>query len=243
MLPKALRHSDPLAFDILTSVKVRHMDVTDKWDIQASHPTLAVDGSGQVERVYFNERTRDSWRAWGVAAGAGSRSAGSCDQFSGEFYRALKRFEQLVEDPSFHINTPLQPGELVLFDNARVLHSRTARLPAAGLVFQCSCSCSRSCSCSCCCCCSCLPFTLVLLAGVHPHRARPHFRSSYWYCRVSHDVGTYCSLKEFVGERHMEGAYLEWGAFYATWRGLQPQVEQQPAVYCGNTVGKGSGMM
>ena len=31
-----LRRTDPAAFDLLTKVKVRHMDVTDKWDLQAS---------------------------------------------------------------------------------------------------------------------------------------------------------------------------------------------------------------
>ena len=86
---------------------------------------------------------------------------------SKEFYRALKAFEKILEDTRFHINTPLQPGELVVFDNARVLHSRTA----------------------------------------------------------------------FEGARHMEGAYLEWGAFYATWRSLQPQIQGKPDVYCGNVVG------
>jgi hypothetical protein len=169
-----LKAVDPDAFEVLTQVKVRHMDVTDKWDIQASHPTIATDGAGNLERIYFNERTRDSWRAWGEHKPHGLASSASYDeQFSSEFYCALKQYEQLVEDPSFHINTPLQPGEMVLFDNARILHSRTA----------------------------------------------------------------------FVGERHMEGAYLEWGAFYATWRSLQPQITQQPAMYCGNMVGKGGGAM
>ena len=141
------------------------MDVTDKWDLQASHPTIEVDHStGEIKRIYFNERTRDSWRAWNAAHGNGGVED---PQTSPEFYRALKAFEKILEDTRFHINTPLQPGELVVFDNARVLHSRTA----------------------------------------------------------------------FEGARHMEGAYLEWGAFYATWRSLQPQIQGKPDVYCGNVVG------
>ena len=132
--------------------------------LQASHPTIETTGNGDtISRIYFNERTRDSWRSWG---------AGDA-QCSPEFYDALQQFEKLVEDDRFHINTPLQPGEMVLFDNARVLHSRT----------------------------------------------------------------------EFVGERHMEGTYLEWGAAYATWRSLQSIIRQQPDVYCGNVAGIGGAQM
>ncbi len=169
-----LRRTDPAAFELLTKVQVRHMDITDKWDLQASHPTIEVDhGTGEIQRIYFNERTRDSWRAWNDAQPQPQpqpqqhRTPGD-QQCSPDFYAALKKFERIIEDRRFHINTPLQPGELVLFDNARVLHSRTA----------------------------------------------------------------------FEGERHMEGAYLEWGAAYATWRSLQPQIEGVPDLYCGNVVGK-----
>ena len=171
-----LRRTDPSAFDLLTKVQVRHMDVTDKWDLQASHPTIEVDhGTGEIKRIYFNERTRDSWRAWNAAHGKDGPGVSGVEdpQTSPEFYHALKSFEKILEDTRFHINTPLQPGELVVFDNARVLHSRTA----------------------------------------------------------------------FEGARHMEGAYLEWGAFYATWRSLQPQIRGRPDVYCGNVVGAiGGGM-
>ena len=63
-----LRRTDPAAFELLTKVQVRHMDITDKWDLQASHPTIEVDhGTGEIQRIYFNERTRDSWRAWNDA--------------------------------------------------------------------------------------------------------------------------------------------------------------------------------
>ena len=124
-------------------------------------------GSGDdapVQRIYFNERTRDSWRAW-------REQDLQCSQ---EFYDALHQFEKIIEDSRFHVATPLQPGEMVIFDNARLLHSRTA----------------------------------------------------------------------FVGgERHMEGAYMDWGALQATWRSLQHIVKQKPDVYCGNVVGFADGQM
>jgi alpha-ketoglutarate-dependent taurine dioxygenase len=117
-----LRRKDPAAFDLLTKVNVRHMDITDKWDLQASHPTIEINHStGKIQRIYFNERTRDSWRAWK------NNPHGMKDdpQCSVEFYNALKTFEKIIETRRFHMNTPLQPGELVVFDNSRILHSRT----------------------------------------------------------------------------------------------------------------------
>lgn len=120
-----LRRTDPAAFDLLTKVLVRHMDITDKWDLQASHPTIELDHStGKIQRIYFNERTRDSWRAWNN----NQRNNGVIKddpQCSVEFYNALKTFEKIIETKKFHMNTPLQPGELVVFDNSRILHSRT----------------------------------------------------------------------------------------------------------------------
>lgn len=41
-------------------------------------------------------------------------------------YRAARRFHQLTEDPRFQISYPFAPGDLVGFDNRRVLHGRDA---------------------------------------------------------------------------------------------------------------------
>ena len=91
------------------------------------HPTieLAPGGDGDplerpVKRVYFNERTRDSWRQLAMG-GKDSRAA-----TTGAFYDALRKFERMADNPDWHVNTPLKPGDVVLFDNARVMHSRNA---------------------------------------------------------------------------------------------------------------------
>jgi len=117
---EALRHEDPEAFAVLTSTLVHHMDITDAWDLRANHPTLELDpATGAMRRVYFNERTRDSWRQWQPQAGlANGTDLG--------FYRALRVFEALVERREWYAETALKAGEVVLFDNRRVMHSRTA---------------------------------------------------------------------------------------------------------------------
>lgn len=101
---------------VLAETPVAHLDISDKWDLRAKHPTLEYDGDGNLKRVYFNERTRDSWRQY-----ADTRKAPSPN-----FYSALRSYEKLVDDQSRMLHTPLAKGDIILFDNRRVLHSRKA---------------------------------------------------------------------------------------------------------------------
>ena len=41
-------------------------------------------------------------------------------------YRAAKRFHQLAEDPGFQLRYPFAPGDMIGFDNRRILHGRDA---------------------------------------------------------------------------------------------------------------------
>ncbi len=47
-------------------------------------------------------------------------------------YRAARRFHQLGADPRFQIGYPFRPGDLVGFDNRRMLHGRDAFDPGTG---------------------------------------------------------------------------------------------------------------
>jgi gamma-butyrobetaine dioxygenase len=40
------------------------------------------------------------------------------------FYAAYRRFAELIEDPAMAVSFKLQPGELFIVDNTRVLHAR-----------------------------------------------------------------------------------------------------------------------
>ncbi|KAN0064253.1 Protoheme IX farnesyltransferase, mitochondrial [Thecaphora frezii] len=53
-----------------------------------------------------------------------------------KFYTALKRFADLTLDPEFRYQKQLQEGECVIFDNRRVLHSRTGFEWDAGQVSE-----------------------------------------------------------------------------------------------------------
>jgi len=121
-IAEKLREIDPQAFEMLVNTNVRFVDLTDKWDMWAYHPTIELNHNGEIERVYFNERTRDSWRHAGQAT---SKGRAMPQAVTAPFYEALRKFEALVDNEEWYINTPLKPGDIALFDNARVMHSRT----------------------------------------------------------------------------------------------------------------------
>ncbi len=48
------------------------------------------------------------------------------------FQRARRRLSELFADPRFELRFPLRAGELMMFNNSRILHGRTAYDPNEG---------------------------------------------------------------------------------------------------------------
>jgi len=107
-----IRKSDPLAFEVLSSVKVPAQYLGDGVHLRAEHPVIGLDGNGEPAQIAYNNYDRAPF------ALAGPRMAA--------FYRALKLFNQLINDPSNEISMRLAPGTALLFDNWRTLHGRRA---------------------------------------------------------------------------------------------------------------------
>jgi trimethyllysine dioxygenase len=107
-----IRKSDPLAFEVLASVNVPAHYLGDGVHLKAEHPVIGLDGNGELAQIAYNNYDRAPF------ALAGPRMAA--------FYRALKLFNQLINDPSNEISMRLAPGTALLFDNGRTLHGRRA---------------------------------------------------------------------------------------------------------------------
>jgi trimethyllysine dioxygenase len=107
-----IRKSDPLAFEVLASVKVPAQYLGDGVHLKAEHPVIGLDGNGDLTQIAYNNYDRAPF------ALAGARMAA--------FYRALKLFNQMINDPSNEISMRLAPGTALLFDNGRTLHGRRA---------------------------------------------------------------------------------------------------------------------
>ncbi|WP_136248281.1 TauD/TfdA family dioxygenase [Halomonas borealis] len=115
---ETLRRQAPEAFRLLaeTSIDFRFQD--EDHDIVWCAPLLSLDAAGRVTEVRLNNWIRDTLRlpleeidAW---------------------YDAYRVFWRLVQDPQHRLEFALAPGQMVAFDNRRVLHGRRAFDPNTG---------------------------------------------------------------------------------------------------------------
>jgi len=109
---ETLRSQDPQTVNTLAATPVRFEFADATSYLWAERPIILQSESGHVEAVHYNSRSIAPLRL----------PLGKIP----EFYRAYRVFAQLLRDGRHVASTPLAEGELVVFDNRRVLHGRTA---------------------------------------------------------------------------------------------------------------------
>jgi gamma-butyrobetaine dioxygenase len=115
----ALRERDPEAFEVLTTTPVRFRFRDRETELVASAPPIELDVTGAIRGIHMSPRLDY------VPLMAPDRL--------GAYYRARKLFDHMLRDPAFEIRFLLDDGDLVMFDNVRLLHGRTSFDPAEGL--------------------------------------------------------------------------------------------------------------
>jgi gamma-butyrobetaine dioxygenase len=111
-LGNQLRVIDPQAFDVLTRTPVPFHYRSRDAELYAERPLIQLSCRGEVSAVHYNNRSIAPLRIERQAAA--------------DFYRAYRRFAELLREPSHQLRFALRDGDLVLFDNQRILHGRTA---------------------------------------------------------------------------------------------------------------------
>ena len=108
-----LRQDDPAAFELLTTMPVtfRYRDAGET-DLRYRGPLIRLDSLGAVVEVRYNSRSADPL----------SMPA----EVVPDFYRAYRVLAEAYHDPANRIAFRLEPGQLMIFDNQRVLHGRSA---------------------------------------------------------------------------------------------------------------------
>lgn len=112
-----LRDIDPAAFATLTQTPVAFSYRSADAELYAERPLIQLSCVGAVTAVHYNNRSIAPLQMTG----------GDVDQF----YVAYRRFAGLLRDPRFQMRFKLRDRNLVLFDNLRILHGRTAFASAA----------------------------------------------------------------------------------------------------------------
>ncbi|HYL04131.1 MAG TPA: TauD/TfdA family dioxygenase, partial [Steroidobacteraceae bacterium] len=116
---QALRERAPEAFRILSSTPVRFRYIDTGTELTASAPPIELDVTGALKTIHFSPRL-DFVPLFPRA------------QLE-EYYRARRRFDHDLRAPDFQVRFLLNAGDLVMFDNCRLLHGRTGFDPAEGL--------------------------------------------------------------------------------------------------------------
>ena len=113
-----MQDEDPEGFELLTRIPrpFRFADATS--DLQSHFPLIGVDSDGAVKEIHFN-----------------NRSAAPLDlaaELVIAYMEAYRRFAQILARPELTLLLHLDPGDLIVMENGRALHGRSAFDPNAG---------------------------------------------------------------------------------------------------------------
>ncbi|MBO6509138.1 MAG: TauD/TfdA family dioxygenase [Roseibium sp.] len=113
-----LRERDPEAFDLLANTPVPFRFQDADYDIRRHHTVIDLDAFGELHELHFNAHL----------AGIFDLPADRMEAY----YRAYRTIMQMTRSDDYVITTRLEGGEMVIFDNRRVLHGRAAFDPNTG---------------------------------------------------------------------------------------------------------------
>jgi gamma-butyrobetaine dioxygenase len=111
-LAEHLRAAAPDAFERLTQTPVPFHYRSKDAELYAERPLIQLSCRGEVTAVHYNSRS------------IAPLNLSSPD--AAEFYGAYRRFAMLLREPTLQLKFKLADGDLVVFDNQRILHGRTA---------------------------------------------------------------------------------------------------------------------
>lgn len=118
LIAETLRARDPEAFDALTRWQMTFYNKARDSDYRFDAPMIELDDAGEVDAVRWSPWLRAPVRAPFEVVDA--------------LYRGMRALFQMGEDPAFQATTKLRSGDLLGFDNRRVLHGRTGFDPSTG---------------------------------------------------------------------------------------------------------------
>jgi gamma-butyrobetaine dioxygenase len=117
-MARDLKAEHPEAFAVLSQVSVPFRFFDREHDIRIRRPVITLDPSGRMTDLRFNAHITDLIDLPSDVAGA--------------WYQAYRRLMRLTRSPEYRLTFKMRSGEMVAFDNRRVLHGRTEFDPASG---------------------------------------------------------------------------------------------------------------
>ncbi|XP_077560196.1 gamma-butyrobetaine dioxygenase-like [Haemaphysalis longicornis] len=112
MVANWLAENNPAAFHILSSTPVVFSIFSHNMRYSQTKPVICVNKEGMVSEIHYNNRTLAPVQ--------------TPPHLVAPFYHALKEFAMKMRDPNSELCFNMKPGDLVAFNNRRVLHGRTS---------------------------------------------------------------------------------------------------------------------
>ncbi|XP_013786586.1 uncharacterized protein LOC106470568 [Limulus polyphemus] len=113
---KWLEDHHPASFHVLTSTPVTFAIKSHSMRYSQTIPVICVDKSGEVQEIHYNNRTLAPIQL--------------PPHLVVPFYHAYKLMAQKMREPQSQLAFHMVPGDLVAFNNRRVLHGRTSFDPS-----------------------------------------------------------------------------------------------------------------
>lgn len=117
-IAERLRDEDPRGFELLSTVPIPYRFADREFDIRSERPLIGLDERGRLFDVRYSAHLTDPFHM-------------EADLMV-DYYHAYRTFMAATRDPADTIAFKLEAGEMVVFDNRRVLHGRQAFNPATG---------------------------------------------------------------------------------------------------------------
>ncbi|WP_376870339.1 TauD/TfdA family dioxygenase [Albirhodobacter sp. R86504] len=115
---EALRVEDPKAFALLASEDIPFFYRHDNWDYRAHQRVIETDHDGNVTGVTISQHLQDT--------------IDLPQEMLDDYYPALIKFIQLMQEDRFMIRFRSEAGNCVIFDNHRIVHGREGYVADSG---------------------------------------------------------------------------------------------------------------
>ena len=107
-----LRQESKEDFDILTSTWINFRFSDAKTDLRSRVPMIELNGNSEIVKVRYNNRSIDTIKL--------------PENKIRPFYKAYRHWSEIIERDDLKITFKLSEGDLMLIDNTRIMHARTA---------------------------------------------------------------------------------------------------------------------
>lgn len=107
-----LRNENPAHFETLSRQWINYRFQDNHADLHSRVPMIEVNDLNQVIKVHYNNRSIDTLKLDHARVLT--------------FYAAYRHYAEILQREALQVDFKLGPGDLILFDNTRVLHARKA---------------------------------------------------------------------------------------------------------------------